>query len=73
MLGSYGASFKNLYNLMPTWMMCEELWLCGKNKSVAVHQFENSNCLNGAKYWCESLDNAKECKVFIKLFHFIYP
>jgi len=70
MLESYAPSFKNLYYKKPMWMMCEEVLLCRKNKSVAVNQLENSNCLKGAKYWCESWDNAKDCKVilFIELF-----
>lgn len=63
MIESYAQTFKNLYNKVPTWMMCEEMSLCHKNKSVAVHQLNNSNCLKGAKYWCASQDNAKECKV----------
>lgn len=62
MIESYAQSFKNLYNQMPMWMVCEEMSLCSKNKSVAVHQL-NTDCLKGAKYWCASQDNAKECKV----------
>jgi len=51
---------------MPTWMMCEEMSLCSKNKSSAVQQLSNVNCLKGVEYWCASLDNAKECKVIIE-------
>lgn len=63
MLESYTQSFKNLYNQMPTWMMCESMGMCKKNKSVAVNQLHNPNCLKGKKFWCSSWDNAKECKV----------
>lgn len=63
MLESYTQSFKNLYNQMPTWMMCEALALCKKNKSVAVNQLNNTDCLKGETFWCASWDNAKECKV----------
>lgn len=63
MIGSYAQSFKNLYNRVPNWMVCEEIALCDKNKSVAAYQLNNTNCLKGVEYWCASLDNAKECKV----------
>lgn len=65
MLESYAQSFKNLYNEMPVWKMCEEISLCSKNKSVAVNQLSNPGCLKGIKYWCQSWDTAKECKVII--------
>lgn len=63
MIESYAQSFKNLYNQVPMWMMCERMSLCNKNKSIGVNQLNNSKCLEGAKYWCASWDNAKECKV----------
>lgn len=66
MIESYAQTFKNLYNQLPTWMMCEKITLCSKNMSVAVNQFNNSKCLEGLDYWCASWDNAKECKVIIK-------
>lgn len=66
MINSYAPSFKNIYNRMPTWMMCEEMSLCSKNKSSAIQQLSNVNCLKGVEYWCASLDNAKECKVIIE-------
>lgn len=70
MIESYAQSFKNLSNQMPTWMMCENMWLCNKNMSRAVQQLNKSKCLKGSEYWCASSDNAKECKVIIK---FILP
>jgi len=65
MIESYAQSFKNLLNQIPTWMMCEKVALCSKNKSVAVNQFSNSRCLEGSEYWCKSWDNAKTCKVIL--------
>ncbi|XP_060879577.1 prosaposin-like isoform X2 [Metopolophium dirhodum] len=62
MIESYAQSFKNLLNQCPTWMMCEKVAMCSKNKSVAVNQFSNSRCLEGSEYWCKSWDNAKDCK-----------
>lgn len=70
MIESYSQSFKNLIKQVPTWMMCENMWLCNKKMSGGVLQFSNSKCLNGANYWCASLDNAKECKVIITLIVF---
>lgn len=67
MINSYAPSFKNIYNRMPTWMMCEEMSLCSKNKSSAVQQLSNVNCLKGVEYWCASSYNAIECKVIIEL------
>lgn len=63
MTNSYGQSIMNLYYEVPAWKICEEIALCGKNKSVGVTQIKNPKCLEGAKYWCASVDNAIECKV----------
>lgn len=71
MISSYEMTFKNLCHQIPSWMMCEKMSLCSKNKSVAVNQLNNTECLKGAKYWCASKDNAKECKVNIE-FNFTY-
>lgn len=65
MIESYAQSFKNLLNRFPTWMMCEKVAMCSKNKSVAANQFRNSRCLEGLEYWCKSWDYAKECKVIL--------
>lgn len=62
MINSYNQTFKNLYHQLPTWMMCEKMSLCSKNKSVAVNKLNNTECLKGFNYWCASKDNAKECK-----------
>ncbi|XP_050430702.1 prosaposin isoform X2 [Adelges cooleyi] len=62
MIPSYDQTFKNLYYQVPTWMMCEKMTMCDKNKSTAVNQLENENCLLGSTYWCSSKDNAKQCK-----------
>lgn len=67
MINSYNQTFKNLYHQIPSWMMCEKMSLCSKNKSVAVNNMNNVECLNGVKYWCASKVNAKECKVNIEL------
>ncbi|XP_050533788.1 prosaposin isoform X2 [Daktulosphaira vitifoliae] len=62
MVPSYGQTFQNLYYQVPTWMMCEKITMCDKNKSAAVNQLENSDCLLGFSYWCSSKENAKSCK-----------
>jgi len=67
MIESYTQTFKNLSYRLPSWMMCENMSLCSKNKSVAVNKFKYSRCLEGSEYWCASWDKAKECKVIIKL------